>query len=266
MEGLVLSENRIFLVSNNLGDVPFGNTLGYGLYYLDTRFLSGSQLEVNGFCPELLTSSAEHNYLENIQLTNPPFVMADGRRVPPQSVSIRRNRFIDGALEERIGLFNYNRFAVPLEIVLTFTADFRDMFDVRGYYRSGRGEVLSPTCDGDAFSSESQSDTISLNYQGLDGAFRRTDLIFEQPPTARSLVPGGQIRVAGLGLKMPELKPVEPELGLMPPAVRLHWQLVLEPQRPYSITYYALPVVNDRAPKRPRARFDIAAAEIRRSN
>jgi len=180
MEGLVLSENRIFLLCDNLGDVPAGDTRGFGMYYLDTRFLSALQLEINGFRPELLTSSAEHNYLSNIQLTNPAFLLPDGKPVAPQTISIRRNRFIDGALEERIGLFNYNRFPIPIELTLIYSADFRDMFDVRGYYRAERGEVLDPTCDGQPFSPQSTSDIISLNYLGRDGVPRRTDLTFEQ--------------------------------------------------------------------------------------
>jgi len=265
MEGLVLSENRIFLLCDDLGDVPAGDTRGFGMYYLDTRFMSALQLEINGFRPELLTSSAEHNYLSNIQLTNPAFLLPDGKPVAPQTISIRRNRFIDGALEERIGLFNYNRFPIPIKLSLIYSADFRDMFDVRGYYRAERGEVLDPTCDGQPFSPQSTSDIISLNYLGRDGVPRRTDLTFEQLPDERELIPGGQLRVAAAALKLPELKPVPPELGPMPPGVRVRYRLVLEPQRPYSITYYAVPVVSERSPKRPRARFDIAAAEIRRS-
>lgn len=265
MEGLVLAENRVFLVTDNLGDVPIGNTRGYGLYHLDTRFLSALTLEINGFRPELLTSSAEHNYLENIQLTNPSFILSDGTRVSPQTISIRRIRFINGSLEERIGLFSYNRFPVPIEIVLTFSADFRDMFEVRGYLSAPRGQVLEPTLGGQPFSPESLSDTVSLNYVGLDGLRRRTDVILEQQPTERAMLPGGELRVATAGLQIPEMKPVEAELAPMPPAVRVRYRLVLEPQRPYALTYSVLPVVDDQSPERPRARFDIAAAEIRRS-
>ena len=265
MEGLVLSENRIFLLCDDFGDVPPGNTRGFGLYHLDTRFLSALQLEIDGFRAELLSCSAQHNYLGNIQLTNPAFVLPDGRPVGPQTVSIRRNRFIDGALEERIGLFNYNLFPIKVQLALTFSSDFRDMFDVRGYRRAERGQVLDPTSDGQVLTPESTSDTISLNYLGLDGVFRRTDLIFEQPPTRRELIPGGQLTVTSAAFRFPELRPIEPQLSLMPPAVRVTYELELEPQRPYSVTYYALPVVDERAPKRPRARFDIAAAELRRS-
>jgi glycogen debranching enzyme len=271
MEGLVLSENRVFLVSDDWGDVRRDNGRGFGLYYLDTRFLSFLEFRINERRPDLLTASSEHNYFGNIQLTNPRlFVRGEGgasEEIAPQTVSIRRNRFIDGALHERIVFFNYNKHAIELNVSLTFAADFRDVFDVRGYYQSVRGEVLRPVPEGEPFTSSVQR-VATLHYLGRDGALRRTILSFEIPQEAThqhiSILKGGQRHRADR-TKLPELQQAPPEVEVDPPGVRLRFRIWLEAQKSSSFIYYAQPTVDQIHPERPRARFDLAAAGIARS-
>ena len=105
MTGTVLAENGCFLLSDDSGDIPVGSTLGFGLYQLDTRFLSALTLEVTGLSPDILVSSTEGGYYQSIQLTNPYF-LAEGHEVPPQTISVKRNRFVDVAFHERLNLLN----------------------------------------------------------------------------------------------------------------------------------------------------------------
>src|SRR5919201_5855004 len=129
---IVLKENRIMMVSDEMGDIPAGNITGLGLYTSDTRFLSTYEFRLNRVHPILLSSSVDESYVATFQMINPVLVANGGkRRVPEQVLSIRRSRFIFGGLHERIGIQNCGAQAVDIECSLAFDADFRDIFDVR---------------------------------------------------------------------------------------------------------------------------------------
>ena len=261
MEKLVLIEDQVFLVSDELGDIPFGNSLGLGLYYLDTRFLSIFELTVNGASPVLLSSSGEQNFMGHLQMANPTWLTCDGKTVRPNSVSIRRNRFIDCGLEERIGFFNYNSFPVDVELVLTLAADFKDMFQVRGLTKEPAGVILPPS-QGKVLDPDYQDSTISLNYLGLDNISRRTDILFEVLPAVLEMIPGG---VRETAVVVPSASCTVPTTTkeISPPGVRATFRLILEPNKPYSITMYVTPAVADQKPR--RSFFDVEVKELRKS-
>ena len=100
----------MFAVSNASGDLPSGNEYGFGLYHLDTRFLSGFQLTINGGAPILLSSSVDRAYVATFQLVNPALSNGESADIPRQTISLRRTRFIHRGLHERIGVQNCNRF------------------------------------------------------------------------------------------------------------------------------------------------------------
>ncbi len=175
-ETLTIKEDDIFLVSDRLGDIPADGGLAVGLFYRDTRYLSLYELSINGQRPVVLTSSAEHNFMANLQFATPRLDLPDGRVVLPATISVWRNRFIDGALYERVGFHNYNLFPVTVRIRLRLAADFRDMFEVRGFVRrpeppGGRPPVahLPPGVEGRR---------ITLAAVGQDGLERRTEVAF----------------------------------------------------------------------------------------
>jgi len=130
---VVLKENHIQMVTDLLGDIPAGDA-DYGLYYYDTRYLSRFELLINDQRPIYLSHSADRNYIANFQFVNPDFLLQDGTRVRRQTVSIRRARFVEErSFQERLGFYNCNHFAVDMQVTLSFDADFRDMFAVRGF-------------------------------------------------------------------------------------------------------------------------------------
>src|SRR5438105_516753 len=129
VQQLVLKEGNIFLLSHESGDIS-GN-IGLGLYYQDIRYLSLLILRVNGQEPPLLNFSGYRNFMGTLQLANDIFYLPDGKAVMPQTISMRRSRFIRDGLHERLGFANYNRFPVPISVTLSFGADFRDIFDIR---------------------------------------------------------------------------------------------------------------------------------------
>ena len=160
----------MFAVSNASGDMPIGNDYGFGLYHLDTRFLSGFQLTINGCAPILLSSSVDRAYVATFQLVNPALTNGEKTEIPRQTISLRRTRFVHHGLHERIGVQNCNRFPVELTLELDFAADFRDIFAVRGYHsRDPLGEA-EPVETGDL--------GFRFRYDGKDGVDRATEVIF----------------------------------------------------------------------------------------
>jgi glycogen debranching enzyme len=168
---VILKENRVFAVSNAAGDMPLGNNDGFGLYHLDTRFLSGFQLTINGCLPILLSSSVDRAYVATFQLVNPTLKVEGRADIHRQTISLRRTRFLHRGLHERIGVQNCNRFPVELSLELDFDADFRDIFAVRGYH-SGDPMGIKETV-------ESGEVGFRFRYQGKDGIRRATEVLFQ---------------------------------------------------------------------------------------
>ena len=165
------------MVSDEMGDVPAGNTSGLGLYFSDTRFLSAYEFRLNRLKPILLSASVDESYVATFQLVNPVLILDEGkRRIPQQSLSIRRSRFIYGGLHERIGIQNCGSEPVDIECSVRINADFRDMFDIRGYKLQTLGK-LRPIQAGDP--------GMTFTYEGQDGLIRRTEVIVNRPPTTQ---------------------------------------------------------------------------------
>src|SRR3972149_1131482 len=143
MPQLVLMENGMFVVSDGTGDLPRGGDR-VGLYSHDTVYLSTYEMTINDLKPLALSSSWEQNFVGQLQLANPTMILDSDHVVLPHTISIMRTRFIKDGLHERIELLNYNNFPVRLTLSLLFSADFRDMFDVRGFERPTRGIILRP--------------------------------------------------------------------------------------------------------------------------
>ena len=116
LDRIVLKEHQMFLVCDGNGDIAAHNIDGHGLYWHDTRFLSLFELSLDAGRPQLLSAAGEHNFMMTLQFANQAFQTADGKDVRPRTLSIRRNRFLHAALHERLGIFNYNPFPVPVTL------------------------------------------------------------------------------------------------------------------------------------------------------
>ena len=230
LDRIVLKEHQMFLVCDGSGDIAAHNVDGQGLYWHDTRFLSLFELSLDAGRPQLLSSSGEHNFMMTLQFANQAFQTADGQKVPPRSLSIRRNRFLHAALHERVGIFNYNAFPVPVTLSLTFGSDFRDMFDIRGYARrSKHGAIDRPRLDGQ---------DIVLGYDGLDQMRRETRVRFDQEP-ASILVHDPDPIPAGLLETLPGISGAgdpRAEAPIRPPTATAVFALVLQPGQYANIT------------------------------
>ncbi|MDP2663187.1 MAG: glycogen debranching N-terminal domain-containing protein, partial [Dehalococcoidia bacterium] len=146
---------------------------GYGLYYMDTRYLSGYDFTFAAGKPVVLLSTAELGYSSEQVLTNPSMPSLEGRTIPRGTLEVRRLRVVEDVLEETIRVTNYNVFPLTLDLVFRFEADFADVFEVRGYQRQSRGELRPPF---------QQDSAVGMTYKGLDGHTRQTLITFTPHP------------------------------------------------------------------------------------
>ncbi len=172
-DALVIRERDLFLLTDIAGQVPRANTNGYGLYYADTRYLSGFEFSFALARPMVLLSTAELGYSSEQVLTNPTLVDVEGHRVPSGTIEVRRLRVLEDVMEETLRVTNYNGHPVLLELVFRFAADFADIFEVRGHEPEFRGEVDPPLW---------RHAALTMGYKGRDGHRRETLIMFEPRP------------------------------------------------------------------------------------
>jgi len=231
----VLKENEVFLVSDASGDIHALSREGQGLYFRDTRFLSMFEVGIEEVDISLLSAAGDQSFMGNFQYANNPGTLKDGTVVGARTISVRRNRFIRDGLHERIGFFSFNPFPVELTVRLCFGSDFRDMFDVRGYAKRKRHGLIAPP--------SAEGSSIWLNYQGLDGIVRRTQISFESPPTQVEVFPGdSEVDDAGLPNGSGERRS---DVRVEPPHAVATFRFVLPPREPVSITLHVLPLVGE---------------------
>jgi glycogen debranching enzyme len=249
LERTVLKEGQIFLVADRAGDIKALNLEGHGLYYRDTRHLSLFEMDVTGTRLILLSASGELNFMSNLQFANDTLIGPDGGGVvaEPRTISIRRNRFLhDDGLHERLGLFNYNPHPVQLSVRFTFGSDFRDMFEVRGYYPDNDGVAL-----GEMKPIEIVSDGALLGYRGTDGVERHTRLSFDPAPSNVEIVLE-QLRRLGPTEAVPgglgQWTDPREDGRVVPPIAAAVFKIDLPPMEARSITVHVAPDAGDTSP------------------
>jgi glycogen debranching enzyme len=171
----VLKCGETFAVFDHFGDIqPIG--LGEeGLYHEGTRFLSQLRLRINDCWPLLLSSTVrEDNVLLVVDLTNPDITSGEEMHLARDMLHVFRSAFLqNGACYVRLRVRNYSLDPVELTLEFAFSADFVDIFEVRGTRRDRRGHML-PALVEPGF--------VQLTYQGLDDVIRRTRLRFSPEP------------------------------------------------------------------------------------
>ncbi len=172
-EQRVLKEAETFAIFDRHGNI---RPLGFeeqGLFHQGTRFISRSVLKLGNNSPLFLNSAVkELNDFLLVHLANQEI---SGRRgtVRQGEIYLRRNIFLcDKGLRERLTISNFGLSPVEFDLTLEFSADFRDIFEVRGLTRAKRGRTLPV---------EFSPQTIVLGYEGIDNMIRRTRITFSRP-------------------------------------------------------------------------------------
>jgi glycogen debranching enzyme len=179
----VLKYGKMFAVFDRYGDIePIG--LGeQGIYYQGTRFLSDFQLVLGPSRPLLLSSTVRaDNSMFTADVSNLDMHSHDVL-IPRGTVHLTRTKFLwRGICYEKFHVSNYGLTAVQFPLCLRFDSDFADIFEVRGTRRKTRGWRLKD---------ETNYDSVTLFYRGLDGVLRRTVITCSPRP---SNISPGEIR------------------------------------------------------------------------
>jgi glycogen debranching enzyme len=171
-----LKHGDAFAVFDEYGDIGADGPSSEGLYFNDTRFLSGSKLLIEGKRPLLLSSVVQDdNVALSVDLANPDVHLDGAIVLPRDTICIDRTKFLwRGVLYERIGFRSFADNRRRFRVDICFGADFRDLFEVRGSVREARGRIgFTRTATG-----------VEFNYDGLDGLRRTTRLQFWTEPAS----------------------------------------------------------------------------------
>ena len=225
-ELLVLKDGELFVCVRTDGDVLPGRVSGEGFYAQDTRHLSEIRLEVGGAQPVALSHTA---FEDRAVLDATNATLREGSRspVPQLSLSITRELTLaSGRLYYLVRVHNFLAEPVSTILSLALSADFADMFEVRGApRREARGHALAP---------RRTERGVTLAYVGEDELFRETII---------------------------ELEPLPAHLDLADDRALARWEIVLEPDTPLTLLASAEPSTGGR--RRPRRRLATAAGELR---
>ncbi len=131
---IVIKDGNVFLVSLRDARLPAGIEHPLGLWFRDCRFLCVHELRICGQLPRLLTATDAAGTVAVHELTNPDLELADGERLPAESLRLRVERTVEaeGALRQRIAVRSYHRHPIRLPLELRLGADFEPMLELRG--------------------------------------------------------------------------------------------------------------------------------------
>ena len=240
----LLKQNRLRLLSDGAGAIE-PDARGYGLYAGDTRFICRLDLRVAGRRPSAGAGSEAMlgpNQVDRIDL------VSGGAR---STLQLRRRRELGASLAERLTLIQAGPRQTTAVVRLTIGFDAADIFEVRGYRRRVRGELLPVRADGSR---------VRFGYLGRDSRLRTMVIELRPPPSGP--ISTGTAR-AGREVTATILWRVSVASGL---PVRLAW--LLQPaedpveDRATALAAMAAPIrplVRPRNPRRQAAR----QAEIR---
>jgi glycogen debranching enzyme len=139
---LTLKDDDLFLITDTMGNISGcqseeGKAASLGLFCRDSRFLSRLELQIDGRSPVLLSSNADKGFALSALCANPRL-----DNIPAENVGIQREMVLNGGLFEELTITNYSTSTVRFELSLSFDADFIDLFEIRGFDRERRGQLL----------------------------------------------------------------------------------------------------------------------------
>jgi glycogen debranching enzyme len=163
----VLKQGETFAIFDAYGDIRHVVQSQAGIFYKGTRYLSHSELFIEGQRPLLLNSTLrDDNGVLIVDLTNKDFALRSGEPILKGTIHIHREKFLfDGRSYEQICFTNFGARDIELDISLHFSCDFADIFEVRGMHRRLHGKM-------EPFRQDRQS--IYASYIGLDRMERTT--------------------------------------------------------------------------------------------
>jgi glycogen debranching enzyme len=174
VNNLTLIDGKTFLSTTVSGDIMPPGAPDVGFFYDDTRFLSRAELRVGGYRTVVLSSNTEQTYVSKIELTTGQSTLRENLEIPENTVHIRREQLLaSDQFYDHLTFENFNLHEVPLDIEMTYEADFMDVFQVRGVARERLGHYFKPIV---------HRNSIVFHYCGLDGIARDCSIQFSPAP------------------------------------------------------------------------------------
>ncbi len=145
-EGVVtLVQGSAFCISGRDGDVAPGSP--QGLFFRDTRFLSGIDIHLNDHRPEVLAAERTTPFSATFVLRSQPIA---GRA--DSSLLLLRYRYVGRGMREDLVVHNYGEEPAYCSVQLRFSADFANLFAVKEGRARPEGQVtLATSRDGLVF-------------------------------------------------------------------------------------------------------------------
>jgi len=171
----VLKYGPMFAVFDRVGDIRHSGLGEQGIFFEGTRHLSEMCLRLWKERPLLLSSTIEpNNFLFTADLANLDVSREDTVVIHRGTLHLLRSRFLwNGVAYEELKFVNYGMQTLLVPVMVSFAADYADIFQVRGMVRERSGRTLGP---------ETGRDCIVLGCEGLDGVVRRTRIHCDPAP------------------------------------------------------------------------------------
>jgi glycogen debranching enzyme len=171
---LTILEGSTFCVSDEIGDVNGGI---HGVFDDDTRMLSTWRLFLDGVAPLALTARPTGYYSATHFLRN-----AASSSVPPDSLSVSRERFVDDGVKERLVVRNESMSELSFELGMVIGADFADVISVKACETAFGDPQVAPRLPPEIRGIATGGHSLTLS----DGAGYATTVAFSRRPTFSS--------------------------------------------------------------------------------
>lgn len=173
----VLKHNDLFGMFDRFGDIQAMGLGEEGLYLGDTCYLSQNELRIDGKRPLFLNSTVrDDNGLLVVELMNPDLHPEKSDPILKGEIHIFRAKLLlDNVLHEHIRITNFALTPVQTRLSISFAADYKDIFEVRGFERTMHGDMME---------TQVHDDELVLGYTGRDEMVRRTRIQLEPKPDA----------------------------------------------------------------------------------
>jgi glycogen debranching enzyme len=171
-QNLVLKSNELF--TSAATETDSSRELANGLYLRDTRHLSILSLTLGGARLERLAIVQDGMTSSTIVSSNPWLELENSEGLRPQSLLVTKVITLTDKLNVTIAIHNLTGRSVVVPAAIQAGADFRDLFDIRGFARADRGVLLDPVFE---------SDKVRFSYRGLDEEIAATEITFDRTAT-----------------------------------------------------------------------------------
>ena len=174
-DALAIKHDRLFLLTDQQGNIAPPGNCSLGLFEDDTRILSHYEIRAAGTPQARLSTQIVQPYLAQIDLAVTDHAFGGNSWDPKHAIFLKRELILEDSLIERLTLTNYLIRPIDYWLELHVGCDFADIFEVRGWKREHRGEYFQPSVS---------SNAIGFAYRGRDGQRIDSQIQFRVTPNA----------------------------------------------------------------------------------